>query len=927
MRNIFLAAKYIAMQKGKDDIEAQDIFAAVNAMSFVDDKFKSVLEPLGLKNISCDIKVNELALCVAAKNKTVKFSEEVNNIKRILEQNGYGFNVKVSSLDKTPENEPQKEKPKTQGVFSIVNKIKADLEDKIYAQDQAIEAVLDKIVTFYYRSELNSLKAIFFFLGPPATGKTYLAEVLGEILGGYTTKVFSMSAYQGDNQNFALIGLSKGYKGEREGDLTSFVQEHPRSICVFDEIEKAHPNVQNVFLDIMARGRAEDEFTKETVDFSQCIFVFTSNLGSELYSNKNFLDTLALEPNSAQTIILEAIGREKSAAYSSGEGAQSVFRPEFLSRLAQGEIALFNKLTFEALLRIAKQNFKTDLKSFQKAFGIDIEMPDEELFLKAHLLTYLPFVDARRIKSKFSQKIFDEITDILRSSQKEVKRVKISINEEVVKSLTDIITQDSKQNDDLLADCFRKNRTLKFLSRAEIKDETLFIEYHAAYIDKLPKSVDFSGEAGSIVANVPDVKFDDIAGHVKAKKRLNEIARLLKNKDKLAVFNVDAPKGMLLYGPPGTGKTMLAKAFANEAELPFISTTGSELLDIDFMKRVFKRAREYAPAIIFIDEIDALGRRDGSRMDIVINQFLTEINGFNDDEDIFIIAATNLEDKLDPAIVRSGRIDIHIHIGMLDKEARGYFIDKMLKNPTKGEINKDKLVKFSVGMSGADLQKVYREASLDALRNGHNQISEELILEHINTVKYGDKLTGKTYAQIQAETAYHEAGHAVVSHILMPQVKIEQITVEPRGKAFGFVAFDIEDDVKNLSFEDIKNQICISFAGRTAEIYFQKSEGIDTGAANDLKVATNLAYNAVKNYGMSDIGYINLESVETCGSKLNEKIDEEVLKILNEQKSRCERLVNKNKDKIDALAKLLIDKEVIDEDEFLKQVKGTDQDC
>ena len=314
-------------------------------------------------------------------------------------------------------------------------------------------------------------------------------------------------------------------------------------------------------------------------------------------------------------------------------------------------------------------------------------------------------------------------------------------------------------------------------------------------------------------------------------------------------------------------------------------------------------------------------------MDTVINQFLTEINGFNDDEDIFIIAATNLEDKLDPAIVRSGRIDIHIHIGMLDKEARGYFIDKMLKNPTKGEINKDKLVKFSVGMSGADLQKAYREASLDALRNGHNQISEELILEHINTVKYGDKLTGKTYAQIQAETAYHEAGHAVVSHILMPQVKIEQITVEPRGKAFGFVAFDREDNVKNLSFEDIKNQICISFAGRTAEIYFQKSEGIDTGAANDLKVATNLAYNAVKNYGMSDIGYINLESVETCGSKLNEKIDEEVLKILNEQKSRCERLVNKNKDKIDALAKLLIDKEVIDEDEFLKQLKDTDQDC
>lgn len=267
---------------------------------------------------------------------------------------------------------------------------------------------------------------------------------------------------------------------------------------------------------------------------------------------------------------------------------------------------------------------------------------------------------------------------------------------------------------------------------------------------------------------------------------------------------------------------MLAKAFANEAELPFISTTGSELLDMELMKKVFKRAREYAPSIIFIDEIDAIGKRDGSRLDILINQFLTEINGFGDSSDIFIIAATNLKEKLDPAILRSGRIDIHIHIGMLDKEARGYFIDKMLKNPTVGNINKSKLIKFSVGMSGADLQKAYREASLEALRNGLEGISEELILEHINNVKYGDKLTGKTYAQIQAETAYHEAGHAIISHILMPHVKIEQITVEPRGKAFGFVAFDREEDVKNLSFDDIKNQICVSFAGRTAEIYFQK---------------------------------------------------------------------------------------------------------
>lgn len=922
MRTIFLAAKYIAIQKGKDTIEAEDIVEAVNSVEVTDTNFKKILASIGLKRSKNSTKIDEFAINVAMKNNTVKFSEEANKIKRALEQNGYGFNTNISNLRKIDKSEPQEEAWHiNQGCFSLINKIKKELEDKIYSQEQAIETILDKVVTFYYRKNTNSLKAIFFFLGPPATGKTYLAEILGEILTGYSTKIFNMSTYQGENQNFALTGLSAGYKNEREGDLTKFVKEHPKSICVFDEIEKAHPNVQNVFLDIMARGKTDDDFTKKTVDFSECIFIFTSNLGSELYSNKNFLNTMALEVNSAQNIILETISREKSTAYSRGE-AELIFKPEFLSRLAQGEIVLFNKLTFNALLRIARENFQTDMKNFEKAFDLKIEMPkEEELLLKANLLTYLPFIDARRIKSKFSQKIFDDITDLLRSCQKDIKKIKFIIDNETIKSLKNIIKDDPKQNDELIMDCFRKNQTLKFLSKIEVADKTLFIKYHNAYIAKLPKSVDYSDEVGSIVADIPSIKFDDIAGHEKAKKRLNEIAALLKNKEKIANFNVDAPKGILLYGPPGTGKTMLAKAFANEAELPFISTAGSELLDMDLMKKVFKRAREYAPSIIFIDEIDAIGKRDGSRLDILINQFLTEINGFADSSDIFIIAATNLKEKLDSAILRSGRIDIHIHIGMLDKEARGYFIDKMLKNPTIGNINKSKLIKFSVGMSGADLQKAYREASLEALRNGLEGISEELILEHINNVKYGDKLTGKTYTQIQAETAYHEAGHAIISHILMPHVKIEQITVEPRGKAFGFVAFDREEDVKNLSFDDIKNQICVSFAGRTAEIYFQKNEGIDTGATNDLKVATNLAYNAVKNYGMSNIGYINLESIDSFGSNLNDKIDNEVLEILKEQKIRCEQLIKENEDKINKLAKLLIEKEVIDEDEFLKQVK------
>lgn len=917
MRNVFIAAKYFAIEENSDKIQKKHLMKAFSSLNIVDEDVVKFLkkEYSFEKNVN-EEHINKTELQQAKEHDKISFSDEVKDIKNNLEQNGFGLNMHISEFIKNPSEKLE--------FFEYISNIKEKLSSKIYSQDIAIEAITDNLTQVHYKQNGNTPKGIFFFLGPPATGKTYLAKLLSDIIGGYEMRVFDMSAYQGSNQNFALMGLSKGYSNAKEGDLSSFVKKNPKSICVFDEIEKSHPEVQNIFLSIMSSGKALDEFTQKEVDFTQSIFIFTSNLGSELYSNKSFLKNLRKDYDAAQSIILEAIGREKYET--SNGGYIPVLKPEFISRLSQGDVILFNKLSFDSLVKIATTSLNDTFNAFNDTFSLNIHSKDMDNLAKISVLNFAPMIDVRRIKSKLPIKTMDIVTDFLqREKPKNVKRIEIVLDESIIKFLQKHITHDEKKDDEFIHELFRKNKTINVVHTISLNDDIITLTYSDAKIEKLPKSRDFLAENGGLIVDVPEISFEQIAGHKKVKTRLLEIIDLLKNPQKMKTFDVKISKGMLLFGEPGTGKTMLAKAFANKADLPFISTTGTQMLDIDTMRNVFKRAREYAPSIIFIDEIDAVGYRDGSGKDIVINQFLTELNGFDDDktESVFVIAATNFKQKIDPALLRSGRIDLHVKVGMLDKEAREYFINNILKKPNDGNIDKDKLVTFSAGMSGADLEKVSREASYEVIRSNKNSLTEEILLEQINIIKYGERLTQKSLQKHLHATAYHEAGHALISHILMPQIKIEQITVTPRKEALGFVSYNNEDNLNNLSYEDIKSRICIAFAGRIAQMEFEGNDGLDSGASSDLNTATRLAFYAIANLGMeSEIGYINLESFPKIleNGYISQKIQQKVHKLLSDQKSRCQDLVRKEWGKIEKLAKILINKEFVDEDEFLEIV-------
>lgn len=469
---------------------------------------------------------------------------------------------------------------------------------------------------------------------------------------------------------------------------------------------------------------------------------------------------------------------------------------------------------------------------------------------------------------------------------------------------------------------FRKNLTLKIEKNLEFKNNVFVYKIKDIYFEKVTNINDI-GEDG-ILFDVPNVSFDDIAGHDKIKKKLKEIVKFLKNPKDLAKLGIDLPKGMLLYGPPGTGKTMLAKALANEAHLPFLATTGSDLLDIERLDKIFNTANEYAPSIIFVDEIDAVGRRDiNIGREIVINKLLAKINGFKEEENIFVIAATNYPKKIDPAILRSGRIDLLFEIKSLDKKARRYFIEKIIHHyKTNGKFDINKLVVYTTGMNGADLEKVKREIGFEMIRSGKEYMDESLLIEIINIVKYGEKIEDIDITKTLESIAIHEAGHAVISKILRPALKIEQITITPRNKAFGFVAYNYEDNYKNLSKEDIKKELQILLAGRFAQIKKYGVEGIDSGASDDLEKATNLAYTAISEFGMDEeLGNVNLKNVNELKLGMDGKIRDIILVWLKEAEDNVKNLIDENWSKIEIVANALLEKEMLDENEFLELIK------
>ncbi|MDX8413003.1 MAG: AAA family ATPase [Mariprofundales bacterium] len=822
--------------------------------------------------------------------------------------------------------------------------IKTELEDVVVGQPDAIEAMCDGLSKQIYRVNRDAPAAIFLFVGPSASGKTLLANALADTMGGDWKNIsVQMETMIHHNDGFDLNGLTSGYSEARPGKITNFVRENPRSVVVFENFDKAHANVRAILEPLFTTGVLVDQhgFFKQNSDgdydytekiaepevsFRDAIVIFTTNAGEEVYSSPAFGKLIKEQPDQMESMLRYALGRVKHASQEAGES--NSIAPAFLDGLATGSTILFKTLALDSLVHCARRSIDRSLLSFKEGLGVDVCCEKIDLIAKALILSFSPDVNALTAGNDLAERLLDPIMDFMRDQQGKLPEdVRIAFARDQQQQLNKVLA--SFEGRDPVEAMFRKNQTLHVTIGAAMHRGKLLVRLGDIALQRVPHAHDFCG-SGALRAEIPDVSFENIAGHHSVKKRMREIVKILKNPVDIQKLGVNVPKGLLLWGPPGTGKTMLAKALAHEADLPFISTTGSELLDIDFIKTTFQRARKYAPSILFIDEIDAIGSRGHSTgLDVIINQLLIEIDGFDTSlsAPVFIVAATNLPDKIDNALVRSGRIDLKVKVPMLDRDARTHFIEQYFKLPHDGSLNRDELLNCTTGMSGADLEMVRRESVLEMVSAGRSKITMEMLTEQINTIKYGIRSVNPRLLQSLDATAYHEAGHAIVSMVVNPDVHIEQVTVMPREDALGFVSYDIESaQYRQLNRQEVLDHMCVALAGRIAQSRQFPDHGDDSGASSDLRKATWYAILAITKLGFDEkIGNVVLLAEEFPPLIEKTMLLERVQAWVKAAETLCTKIIGQHWNQIDQLAQCLIKEEVVTGDQLRAEYVITEE--
>lgn len=606
-------------------------------------------------------------------------------------------------------------------------------------------------------------------------------------------------------------------------------------------------------------------------------------------------------------------------------------------------------------------NHKQKIKEFK--FNLNLR----NVFVLGFILLFL-FYAYRAVNSQLKQVLPEKpITTIVEEAkQGKIKKVEIIDNRVIVYYKDDKLATTFKEPSDSFLKTLQDNKINPNSIEINVKDSqsssglanfignilpTILMVAFFIFLFRQAKGAQDSvfsfgqSKAKRFSKSMTKTKFSDVAGVDEAKHELEEVVDFLKNPDKYKKLGARTPKGVLLVGPSGCGKTLLAKAAAGEANVPFFSIAGSEFMEMLVgigaarVRDLFDNAKKNAPSIIFIDEIDAIGRARSvgvmpshDEREQTLNQILVEMDGFNPTEQVVVIAATNRGDLLDSALLRPGRFDRRIIVDFPDLEGRKSIVKIHARGkPFDKTVDWDKVAKRTVGFSGADLENMLNEAAIYAARAGRDKISSDDIEEAATKVKLGPEKKRLQSDLDKKLTAYHEAGHALVSHFLPHTDPVHRISIVSRGMALGYTLIPPAKDKLHETKTHLLERISVMMGGRAAEqVIFDE---VTTGAANDFDQATSVAKAMVVEYGMSDLGPINygptMDITEwgksyyeqsSISQEMMAKIDAEVKKIITTAYNQAVGIVKAHKQLLDKVSEQLIKKESLDEEEFVKIV-------
>lgn len=806
------------------------------------------------------------------------------------------------------------------------------LKANVVGQCHAKERVLGKFLEADYILDAKGPRASFLMLGDSGLGKSYMASVIAEGLG-HKNSFFEldMASLTHEQQTAELNGSEPSYKNAAPGRLTNYIRNNPEATILLKNIDKAHPALIRIVSGILSDGCLLDKFgfyedndpeneeiAERTVDFSQAIVLMTCSGLEPFWDSSSFSDSFERENEKIYEMAHGALSQLESY-----ERNSKSFDQEFLDAVGLSGLVIFRRLKIEQYCEIAQRRYEQLARSLNKSHGLKIEVPSEEIMRVATLCS-APDIKAGRVESNIFEMFIKPIIQVL-SEGTRLSSVAMKLEDQSLQDLKDLSDKLGSSPVDYV---FKKGiRVWSGLNKEIIDDNHLCLTINSVSSGK-NISISDSGSSGSVNFQIPDLRFSDIAGHIHIKEKLEEVVGLLFAPEDLSRYGVKPPKGMLLYGVPGTGKTMLAKALAAEADLPFINVSGTELLDSGFCREVFSRARRYAPSIVFIDELDVLGNRERKGHTLAINQLLTEIDGFDTDmsDPVFVIAATNHPGSIDSALLRSGRIDLHYEVPPLDREARRYFLQRFEDLPFDRDFDYELLLKLSSGMSGAEFEQVRRELVMLKLTSKSETMAFQTLLELLNQKQFGHKKDLSMTIADRNLLAFHEAGHAVVSAVLNPEVDIQFVTISPRGDSMGLVRLDASSE--NNHVRRTKNEMlelmAVALAGRLSERKVDPDYQDCAGASADLAKTTRLAEVAITAYGLDEeFGNLSLAHVES--DSLKESFAPLVMERIRDWVKQAEVICNSTLERywkaVEKLAILLLDKELVSGEEVFQIIR------